>query len=376
MSVFAALASAQAAEGPAALLNAAPISESRSARYTQDDVTAKKQLPASQASKSRTHASVAKPAEDKTLRALQPQKSAHASDFYFFDASSTLLTDRDEDGHASEFRIRFDADSLIGDVLVYARLYVRRLGNTEWELYHTTDDFWLEGESDSDDYYVTTTLDHGYPTAEYEVLIDLHEVGYEDIVATIDPYEAPALAYLPLEEMDLDIPIELGGYQIDEITATLLIDEDGDGHYSQFRIALNPDSDLGTNLVYAKVWVRAEGGDWIEEHTSPDFFVNQSGNADTYSFTVDWLSGYPTAYYDMQIDLYESASGLLIASAGSDWSALAQLPLEDQARDIRPNPPVYGGGGGSSNSRESGGGAMSWFLLLLAPLIWARKVMR
>jgi hypothetical protein len=104
--------------------------------------------------------------------------------------------------------------------------------------------------------------------------------------------------------------------------------------------------------------------------------VNQSGSADTYGFTVDWLNGYPTAYYDLQIDLYESASGLLIASAGSDWSALSQLPLEDQARDIRPSPPVYGGGGGSSNSKESGGGAMSWFLLLLAPLAWARKAMK
>lgn len=373
MSVFAALASAQAAEGPVARLNAAPISESRSARYTKDEVAADKAISGTQLSKSRTHAAAAKPTKNKVVRALQPQKSANASDFYFFDASSTLLTDRDRDGFASEFRIRFDADSLIGDALVYARLYLRRLGNTEWELYHTTEDFWIEGESDSDDYYITTTLDHGYPTAEYDVLIDLHEVGFDDIVATIDAYEAPALAYLPLEEVDLDIPIELPGYRIDEITTTLLIDEDGDGHFSQFRIALNPDSDLGSNWVYAKVWVRAEGGDWIEEHTSPDFFVNQSGSADVYSFTVDWLGGYPTAYYDMQIDMYESASGLLVASAGSDWSALAQLPLEDQARDVRPNPPVYGNGSGGSYSKESGGGAMGWLLLLLAPLVWLRK---
>lgn len=372
MSLFAVFACAQAAEGPVSRLNAEPISESRSARYTKDELAADATAMMA-SSKMRRHSVASKPAKNKILRAPHPQKSLHASDFYFFDASSTLLTDRDQDGYASEFRVRFDADSLVGDVLVYARLYVRRLGNTEWELYHTTDDFWIEGESDLDDYYITTTLDHGYPTAEYDVLIDLHEVGYDGILATIDAYEAPGLAYLPLEEMDLDIPIELPGYGIDEITTTLLIDEDGDGHYSQFRVALNPDSDLGTNLVYATVWVRAEGGEWIEEHTSPDFFVNPSGSADIYGFTVDWLSGYPTAYYDIQIDLYESASGLLIASAGSDWSALAQLPLEDQSRDIRPNPPVYGGGGGASHSKESGGGAMGWLLLLLAPLVWMRK---
>lgn len=366
------LASAHAAEGPVARLNKAAISEARTARYT-DEFGAKTVVPAGTSEKSRTHTANEKPLKTKQIRAEQPQKSANAYDFYFFDASSTLLTDRDKDGHASEFRVRFDADSLVGDVMVYARLYLRRLGNTEWELYHTTDDFWLEGESDGDDYYITTTLDHGYPTAEYEVLIDLYEVGFDDIVATIEPFEAPGLAYVPLEEVGLDVPIELSGYYIDEITTTLLIDDDSDGHFSQFRIALNPDSDVGTNSLYAKVWVRAEGGDWIEEHTSPDFFVNSSGGADTYAFTVDWLSGYPTAYYDVQIDLFEAASGLLVASAGSDWSALAQLPLEDQSRDIRPNPPVYSGGSGGNHSKEGGGGAMGWLLLLLAPLGWVKR---
>src|SRR5690606_6370745 len=114
----------------------------------------------------------------------------------------------------SEFRIRFDADSSVGDVLVCAKLYLRRVGEPDWLLYHTTDDFWLDGLSGSDDYYVTTTLDDGFATGEYDVLIDLYEVGYSGIVATIDAYDTNALAYLPLEEVGLDVPIELPGYSI------------------------------------------------------------------------------------------------------------------------------------------------------------------
>ena len=251
-------------------------------------------------------------------------------------------------------------------MLVYARLYLRRLGHDDWELYHETDDFWVEGQSDSDDYYVTTTLDEGFATAEYEVLIDLYEVGYSDIVATIGPYDTGELSYLPLEEVELDVPIELPGYDIGAVATTLLIDDDADGYYSQFRISLDPDANIDGNLVYAKVWVRAAGDTWIEEHTSEDFLVDATGEADVYSFTVDWISGYPTSFYDVQIDLYESASGLLVASAGSERPELAEIPLEDQSLDIRPNPPTLGSGGNASSSERGGGSfALLWLVLLL-----------
>ena len=51
-----------------------------------------------------------------------------------------------------------------------------------------------------------------------------------------------SLALLPLEETGLDLPIELPGYDIGDVTTTLLIDDDGDGHYSKFRIDFDPDA--------------------------------------------------------------------------------------------------------------------------------------
>src|SRR5690606_487509 len=119
-------------------------------------------------------------------RAVAEAKSSRSGYFRIYDARSQLRRDRDKDGYHSEFRIEFDADSLIGDALVYARLYMRRVGETDWQLYHTTDDFWIYGESGNDDYHVTTTLDDGFATGEYDILIDLYEVGFSGIVATID----------------------------------------------------------------------------------------------------------------------------------------------------------------------------------------------
>jgi hypothetical protein len=301
-------------------------------------------------------------------------QSLRASDFEIREAGSALLGDRDGDGFHREFRIRFDADVIVGDAQVFAKLYLRRYGDADWLLYHVTDDFWINGGSSSDDYFVTTVLEDGYASAEYDVLIDLYEVGYSGVVATLDASESLALSLLPLEEISVDAPIEIAGFELRDIVTTLLIDDDADGHYSRFRITFDPDADLGGAFLYARIWVRPLGGEWIEEHVSDDFLVDTSGADDAFSITADWISGYPTAYYDVQIDLYDSATNLLAASAGSERPELAVIPLEDQARDVRPTPPVPGGNVGSTISRERGGGAMDamWTLALVLLLLTLR----
>jgi hypothetical protein len=301
--------------------------------------------------------------------------------FTIYDASSILRRDRDNDGHHSEFQIRFDADVFSGDALVYARLYIRRVGSTgNWRHYHTTDSFWIYGQSGTDDYYVTTTLDEGFGTGDYHVLIDLYEVGYSGIVATLDAYDDAALADLPLEEAGLDVPYGLPGYSIQSVSTTLLIDDDRDGFFSRFRVSFDPDTDFGTDYVYAIVWVRAEGGEWIREHESDDFLVYGSGSDDRYTITADWLTGYPTSDYDVQIDLHDADTGALVASAGSELAALAQIPLEDASRDQLPNtpPPPPSGSVVVTTSHEGGGGeTLPWIatlaVLAIARLAWQRR---
>jgi hypothetical protein len=358
---------AAASEGRASALNGAAPERERVARYA--GAAGKLDEPSGKTHSATTSKNTSVAREKRAPSVIQSHRE---SDFHIWDAGSALLTDRDEDGFYREFRIRFDADVVVGDALVYAKLYLRRDGEADWLLYHVTGDFQIEGESPDDDYFVTTLLEDGYASAEYDVLIDLYEVGVAGVVATLDPLDSAALSLLPLEEISVDAPIQIPGFEVRDITTTLLIDDDADGHYSRFRIAFDPDADVGASYLYARIWVRPQGGEWIEEHVSDDFLVDESGALDAFSITADWISGYPTAYYDVQIDLYDSATNLLAASAGSERPELALVPLEDEARDARPGPPVAGGNDGSTISRERGGGGALgavWalaFALLLA----------
>jgi len=348
------------------------LSESRVAKYSGARTS---EIPASTAAeKSHGDERKSKNSVAKTYREKSAALSSRASHFRIYDAGIVLRFDADGDGYHREFRLRFDADSYFGDALVYARLYIRRVGTTDWELYHVTDDFWIFGTSGTDDYYVTTTLDDGFATAEYDILIDLYESGYNGIVATLDPYDDGSLGYVPLEEAGLDAPIEISGFNINNVSTTLLVDNDLDAYYSTFRVTFDPDTDIGVQSAYAVIWVRPQGGDWVREHESDVFTIDPSGTADAYSLTAEWISGYPTSRYDIQIDLYDAATDLLAATAGSEWSAYSRVPLEDQARDTAPNPPLSGGGGGGTSSRERGGGSMAlWWMLALLGLVGVRK---
>jgi hypothetical protein len=367
---------AGAAEGRVSELQAPQLDSARVAQYSGARGAAATSSATDATRKSAKTHTVRAASKTAALKSVRPSATmaARAADFWFFDAGSVLLSDRDQDGFHREFRIRFDADVVSGQAFVFARLYLRRVGDEDWLLYHETDDFEIFADDGDDDYFVTTTLDDGWPTGDYDVLIDLYESGFSGIVATIGPFDDESLALLPLEETGLDLPIELPGYGIDEVTTTLVIDDDADGHYSKFRIDFDPDADFDGTFVYAEVWVRPQGGEWIQEHVSDDFLVDASGDADVYSLTADWISGYPTAFYDVQIDLRDADTGALVASAGSERPELSRIPLEDQARDTRvdPQPPV--GGGGVVTSRERGGGAIGgWFVLaLLMLLVWAR----
>jgi hypothetical protein len=128
-------------------------------------------------------------------------------EFYIYGASSRLFDDIDYDGFFRTFSVTFDAD-VFGPysgqrARVYADLYLSRDGGP-WELYFTTEAFTIIDDLSDDEYEVLTTLDVGYNTQYYDVLIDLYEVGYSDIVATISSDDTDALYALPLESADRD----------------------------------------------------------------------------------------------------------------------------------------------------------------------------
>lgn len=148
-----------------------------------------------------------------------PYRSPVYHSFAIFDASSRLFEDFDYDGFYQTFSVTFDVD-VFGAYLneradLFAELYLSRNGGP-WVHYYTTDVFTIYGDSTQDDYEVLTTLYSGYPTDHYDVLIDVYEVGYSDIVATISADETDGLYALPLESSDRD--------HIDEV---IVVEESG-----------------------------------------------------------------------------------------------------------------------------------------------------
>ena len=182
------LAPALSAKAPAAkrveLMGASPM--------TREQVTAK-------------HASQGMPSSSAASEDLNRAPVYHS--FSIYDASSRLFEDFDYDGFYQTFSVTFDVD-VYGNYLneradLFAELYLSRNGGP-WVHYYTTEVFSIYGDSQQDDYEVLTTLYTGYVTDHYDVLIDVYEVGYSDVVATINADQVDGLYALPLESSDRD----------------------------------------------------------------------------------------------------------------------------------------------------------------------------
>ncbi len=133
----------------------------------------------------------------------------YSADFAIYGATSLLQDDYDGDGFYQTFSVIFDADiysyteNKLGEV--YALLYIRKNGGP-WTHYFTTDTFIIEGDTDIDEYEVITTFLSGYSSDHYDVLIDLYQEGYSELVATYSSDDSNALYALTLESADYDEP--------------------------------------------------------------------------------------------------------------------------------------------------------------------------
>ena len=128
--------------------------------------------------------------------------------FSIYDAQTSLLTDEDQDGFYRSFSLVFDADyhrfDEFDQAKVYAELYLSKNGGP-WLHYFTTDAYIIHSQSSEDAYEVSTTLVDGYRPDHYDVLIDLYEVGFTDIVASYSGDDSNALYALPIESELYDI---------------------------------------------------------------------------------------------------------------------------------------------------------------------------
>ncbi len=148
----------------------------------------------------------ARSAEQLEAMAVAPPPPPN-TDFWIYDAWVDLYADVDRDGFYSGIELTFDADTIYGVADVYAVVYLSyELG--PWNEYAVTEDFTIFGTSGNDEYVIESDLVSGYPTGEYDILIELFDAFDNSFVASIGPDEMPDLAILPLEDMNRDAVTE------------------------------------------------------------------------------------------------------------------------------------------------------------------------
>ena len=149
---------------------------------------------------------------NKTSRGGDQQKTASGdaagtpnTDFWFYDAYVQLFSDVDRDGYFTGIELTFDADTIYAAADVYAVVYLS-YEYGPWNEYAETEDFSIFGASGNDEYVIETDLVAGYPTGNYDILIELYDAWDGAFVAEIGPEDTSELSLLPLEDTNRDAP--------------------------------------------------------------------------------------------------------------------------------------------------------------------------
>jgi hypothetical protein len=148
---------------------------------------------------------------NKNTDGLTSYHHAYPENFTIHDAFSYLLDDVDGDGYYQSFSIVFDADYLPSHYTgsaseqanVYAELYLRQHGGA-WQHFHSTDVFSIYGNTSDDEYEVFSTLEQGFYSSDFDVMIDLYYAGSHELVASYSANDNNTLYALPLESVDYD----------------------------------------------------------------------------------------------------------------------------------------------------------------------------
>jgi hypothetical protein len=142
----------------------------------------------------------------------------YGGDITIYDASTTLISDFDDDGFYHRFSVGIDVDTISSTSWVYAKLYLSYEGGP-WNYYASSDDFHIHGDSELDIYVVETELAEGFPAGYYDIRIELYDAEYGDWLLSYGPYDDGSLSALPLEDSVYDDVYYSSGYTTEVIVA-------------------------------------------------------------------------------------------------------------------------------------------------------------
>ncbi len=111
-------------------------------------------------------------------------------------------------------------------------------------------------------------------------------------------------------------------------------DDDADGFYRSLSVTFDVDNYGPGEWIYARLFLSFEGGPWNEYAVTDDFYIEGLAADDNYIIDTDLLTGYPTGFYDVLIEVYAVRDGAFLTLSGPDEDLdLSVLTLEDSERD-------------------------------------------
>ncbi len=132
-------------------------------------------------------------------------KQNAGDDFWFYTADVVLFNDDDFDGYYWGIDLLFDADTYYDVADVYAVVYLSYEGGP-WNEVAVTESFPIFGATSDDEYVLVTELMSGYPTGDYDLLIELFDSYDGAFLADFGPEDTSELSFLPLEDANQDDP--------------------------------------------------------------------------------------------------------------------------------------------------------------------------
>lgn len=126
-----------------------------------------------------------------------------SNDFWIYDSWATLSNDFDYDGYYSKVTVEFDADTVYSRAYVYGIVYLGIDG--VFDSIHVTSVFAIDGDSSLDSFVVESELVSGFPSNDYEILIELYDADTDQLVAFTDGLDDADLAIAPLESENYEV---------------------------------------------------------------------------------------------------------------------------------------------------------------------------
>ena len=244
----------------------------------------------------------------------------HQDPIWFYDVTSEVYQDLDQDGYFQNLTLNFDLDTDYSNLDVFVDIaFINQYGDSE--LVYTSDLFTLNGDSEHDNQQFDFQFFDLWPTDYYQVYITVRDAYSSEVYLTVNNNDFYALEDLPLEgsvyDQDNEISIYSLGIQYHQ-------DADDDNYYESFTLSVDADTSYGSKNLVADILI-----DGQLFYTSSPFTIFADSTEDKQYFDIKLQSGFVSNYYDLEVILRDASYGHELHYINSNsWANLANLALE------------------------------------------------